>query len=64
MSELAFSTEDKLACALREVRQRERVYTGLVRRGKMSRELAARELRLMRAIAADYQAQTERERLL
>jgi hypothetical protein len=61
---MTITAADKLACAEREIKQRERVYERLIQRGDMSVEKARRELALMRAIAEDYRAQAEGERLL
>jgi hypothetical protein len=46
---------EKLACAVRETRLRERVYPRLIEKGKMKADRAEREIELMRAIALDYQ---------
>lgn len=47
--------QDKLACALRELRLRQEVYPRLINRGKLTQEKADREIELMRLIAVDYQ---------
>jgi hypothetical protein len=54
MSEI--TAAEKMHCAERELKYRRRVYDRLVDRGKMTRELAMRELELMEAIALDYRA--------
>lgn len=63
-----FSARDKYSCAIREVRQRERVYPRLVSVGHMKPAFAALQIRLMAEIAADYWALAEveeqKERLL
>lgn len=46
-----------IACAERECKQRERVYPRLIASGRMSREKAREELRMMRAIVANLRAQ-------
>jgi hypothetical protein len=59
-----FTETDKLACAKRELKFRERVYPRLIDTGKMTATLAARELDLMRAIVDDYEIKAAGERLL
>lgn len=56
-----FTAKDKAECAEREVKQREWVYPRRVADGKMSQELANRQLALMKAIAADYRAAADAE---
>jgi hypothetical protein len=46
---------DKLRCARRELALRRNVYPRHVERGRMSREAADREIKLMEAIVADYE---------
>jgi len=48
----------------RELRMRRSVYPGWVQIGRMSKERAAQEVRIMEAIAADYAALAQSERLL
>ena len=48
------SNQDKLACAMRELRLRRQVYERRVGNGTMSESQAARELELMGAIVEDY----------
>lgn len=55
---------EKLACAEREAKMRERAYPRWVEAGRMSQSTADREIATMRAIAADYRAQVDGERLL
>lgn len=49
------TTEQKLACAKRELAMRKRVYPGQVERGKMKQSDADRETLTMTAIIADYE---------
>lgn len=58
------TNEDKWRCAEREVKMREHVYPNLVAAGKIRQAAADRQLATMRAIAADYLALCEKERLL
>jgi hypothetical protein len=46
--------QDKLACAMRELRLRRQVYERRVGNGTMSESQAAREIELMTAIVDDY----------
>lgn len=48
---------DKLACAKRELKMRERVYPRWVADGRLTAEHAAREIAAMAAIVTDYEAQ-------
>jgi hypothetical protein len=60
----SFTVTDKRKCAERELILRLRVYERHVERGKMKREVAEREIKLMREIADDYrrlEAETEAE---
>ncbi|GJE44177.1 hypothetical protein [Methylobacterium soli] len=57
-----FTAADKLRCAEREVRQRRRVYAGLVARGAMKPAGAEREIATMEAIATDYRVQAAAEK--
>lgn len=59
-----YSASEKLACIERELRMRRSVYPGWVPIGRMSKERAAQEVRIMEAIAADYAALAQSERLL
>lgn len=61
---MKFTAKDKLDCIEREIRYRVRVYGRLVHDGKMSPDKAEHETALMRAIAADYRTQAEKERML
>ena len=49
-----YTRAEKRAAAMREVRQRERVYPRLVAAGKMSQAFADEQIGLMQAIAEDY----------
>jgi hypothetical protein len=55
---------DKLKCAERELKMRQRVYERWVEEGKMSAGKAAHEIACMEEIVADYKAAVEKERLL
>ena len=48
------TNKEKLACVVRELGYRQRVYARLVERGKMSEPQRQQELRLMSAIVDDY----------
>lgn len=48
--------QDKYDCARRELAMRMRVYPKWVESGRMSQELAQREIALMTAIMEDYRA--------
>jgi len=50
---------EKLRCAERELRMRNKVYPRWVADGRMTDLQAKREIELMEDIAADYRAQTE-----
>ena len=58
------TTADKLACAERELKMRQRVYARWQEEGKMSAGKAVHELAAMQAIVDDYRAAVEKERLL
>lgn len=64
MTEQRFTAEEKLACARRELAMRERVYEFRIKQGKMTQQLADREIGLMRAIVADYETAAAGERLI
>lgn len=61
---MPFTAKEKQECAERELRMRKRVYHDRVANGRMSKELACREIRLMEEIAADYGKLAEGERLI
>lgn len=46
---------EKIQCLQRELKYRVRVYSRRVAEGKMTQKLADRELRVMKAILADYE---------
>lgn len=56
---LTFTVADKLACAKRELAMRERVYPRWVKDQRMTKENSEKEIAIMRAIVADYQAQVD-----
>ena len=58
------TNKDKLACAEREIKMRERVYPRFIDAGKMSAGKAALEIAVMKAIADDYRQAVEKERLI
>jgi len=58
------TTADKLACAVRELKMRQRVYPRWVEDKKMSEGKAAHELACIEAIVSDYHAAAEKERLI
>ncbi len=55
---------DKMQCAERELKYRQRIYERLVERGKMTKRQCDRELELMQAIADDYRKLAAQEALL
>jgi hypothetical protein len=55
---------DKLNCAERELKMRQRVYPHWVDAGKMSSQKAAYELECMAAIVEDYRKIVRGERLI
>jgi hypothetical protein len=58
------TAEEKRDCAHRELKQRERVYTRWVLEGKMTQQLADRQIGLMREIMMDYEALASKDRLI
>lgn len=64
MSAPIITASEKLACVLRELNMRRRVYPRWVENGKMTQAKADAEIRIMEAIAADYERQVHGERLL
>lgn len=58
------ATLDKLACAQRELKMRQRVYPRWIEGDRMSAGKAAHEIACMQSIVADYLAIAEKERLL
>lgn len=63
MNDNMITTEDMLACARREVRQRQRVYPRLVEMGNMAQSEADRETRTMQAIAEKLHRELEADNL-
>lgn len=57
-------TEDKLACAKRELAMRQRVYPHWVEQNKISAGKAEHEIECMKAILADYETMAAKERLI
>lgn len=55
---------DKLNCAEREVKLRQKHYPRWVEEGKLSLGKATHEIACMEAIAEDYRAKAAKERLL
>lgn len=64
MTDLKFTTSDKLDCIKREIGKRKYVYPRLVQEGKLSEAKANREIACMEAIAADLETEAAKERLL
>jgi hypothetical protein len=56
--------EDKMLCAERELKMRERVYPRWVQANRMSVGKAAHEIAAMKAIADEYREKVEKARLL
>lgn len=54
-SSAAVTMQDKLVCARRELAARRRAYPGHVASGRMTQEIADRELLAMEAIVVDYE---------
>jgi hypothetical protein len=50
------TVHDKLACVVREVHYRRRVYPRLIASRKMSQSMADREIAVMESIVNDYKA--------
>jgi len=59
-----FSAEEKLDCAMRELKMRQRVYPNRVLTQRMTERQAKRELELMAEIRDDYLELSNRDRLL
>jgi hypothetical protein len=55
------TAREKFECAEREVKQRRYVYARRVADGKMTQQLADKQIAMMEAIAADYRALAEAE---
>lgn len=56
---VGFSTAELADCAEREVRQRQRAYPRWVEAGRMTQQLADRQIALMRAITRKLRAEAE-----
>lgn len=61
---MTFTAEEKYRAAMREVGQRKKVYPNIVVRGNMTQEEARYQIDVMEAIAADYEEQAKKERML
>lgn len=59
-----YSTSDKLIVVERELKMRRRVYPRRVADGRMTQPQADFEIAVMEAIAEDYRAIEQKERLL
>lgn len=59
-----FTAEEKLAGIERELKYRRRVYPRRIEAQKMTQSLADEQITLFEAIAEDYRAQAQKERLL
>ena len=59
MTSEPITAAEKLACAERELKVRQRAYPGRVQRRRMTAAKAAHELACMAAIAEDYRAAVE-----
>ncbi len=58
-----FTNRDKADCADREAKMRLRVYPNRVADGRMTQQLADKQIAMMQAIAADYRALAEAEEI-
>lgn len=61
---MPFTATEKLKEVEREISLRRRFYDRWISEGKMSKEMAARQIGVMEEIAADYRSAAEKERLL
>ena len=59
-----FHVEAKLKALRREIAKRRTVYPRLIEKGRMNPDFANREIRIMEAIAEDYEALAKKERLI
>jgi hypothetical protein len=64
MSGRGYTARQLLACAVREVGQRARVYPRFVEKGSMSQAQADLQIDMMEAIAEHFAEMAEKERLL
>lgn len=60
----SISAQIKLAAVERELRFRRRVYPRQIEKGSMTDGFAASQVLIFEAIAADYRAQAEKEKLI
>jgi hypothetical protein len=56
-----FTAKEKAECAEREVKQRRYVYPRRIGDGKMSQDLADRQIAMMEEIGAEYRAKADDE---
>ena len=61
---MTFTAADKLAAVERELKYRHRVYDRRVVEGKMTKELADRQIAIFEAIAEDYRQLAQKDRLI
>lgn len=61
---MTFSATEKHAAIERELKYRRRVYPRMIAEGKMTDGFAAAQIAVFEAIAADYAAQSQSERLI
>lgn len=59
-----YTMQEKYEAVKRELAQRRHVYPRRIEQGHMSREFAAKQIRLMEQIVADYEKAAETGRLL
>ena len=59
-----FTAEEKYQEVMRELKLRRRLYPHWVEIGKLDASDAKRRIDVLQAIAADYEEQTQKERLL
>ena len=59
-----YTARQLLACALREISQRQRVYPRFVEKGSMTQAQAKVQIDMMEAIAEHFAEMVEKERLL
>lgn len=64
MTERIYTAAEKLAELEREIAMRRRVYPGLVLRGQLKQQQADDRIAVLSAIAEDYRALAQKERLL
>jgi hypothetical protein len=64
VTERIFTAAEKLKAVERELAYRRRVYARQIEAGKMTQALADAQISVMSAIADDYRAMAEKERLI